>query len=280
MPNLHPSHHIHTVPGIYWRLLELQPLGHVLSLLVNGEASLLQRQLSCHPRHHRPPLDPQPRRRPYPPSATISGTTCVTRMSSITQGFRVTKVPLSYVLWGNDTVTNNLAAFTNGSGDCNGCYLNTTYSGVLGVPSGGNMAITVAGQDIYPWFNNIGINDAEQCNLDSCNEHIGQGGGQPHLHGDPFGTNCLYSAANYSSVDAHPPLTGFSLDGPLIFGRYLSISAPGYNTSLDNCGGHSHGSYGYHYHNFIINDTAKTGVAQGESSHSEWCSPLHHLQLL
>ena len=37
------------------------------------------------------------------------------------------------------------------------------------------MGITITGQDIYP--NSIGGNDESQCNLDSCNEHIGQGGG-------------------------------------------------------------------------------------------------------
>jgi hypothetical protein len=33
------------------------------------------------------------------------------------------------------------------------------------------------------------------CEVDACNEHVGQGAGQPHLHGDPFheidGT-CMY----------------------------------------------------------------------------------------
>jgi hypothetical protein len=26
----------------------------------------------------------------------------------------------------------------------------------------------------------------QDCEVDACNEHIGGGGGQPHLHGDPF----------------------------------------------------------------------------------------------
>ena len=41
---------------------------------------------------------------------------------------------------------------------------------------------------------------------------------------------------------------GFGLDGFLIYGRYLDISAPGASIPLDICGGHSHGSFGYHYH--------------------------------
>ena len=123
-----------------------------------------------------------------------------------------------------------------------------------------------AGQDFYPFYNNLGQNDASQCNLDSCSEHIGQGGGQPHLHGDPFdNTNsgrCLYSAANYSSSAAHPPQLGWSNDGPLIFGRYLSTSAPGQTTALDNCGGHMHGDYPYHYHTQNV-DVTTTEVGGG-----------------
>ncbi len=41
---------------------------------------------------------------------------------------------------------------------------------------------------------------------------------------------------------------GWSRDGALIYGRYLSTSAPGYALGLDSCGGHEHDSYGYHYH--------------------------------
>ena len=82
-----------------------------------------------------------------------------------------------------------------------------------------------------------------------CNNHVGQGGGQPHTHGDPFGPGCLYSAANYATLSAHPPIIAVARDGPFIFGRYLSASAPGFSTNpLDDCGGHKHDSYGYHYH--------------------------------
>jgi hypothetical protein len=87
--------------------------------------------------------------------------------------------------------------------------------------------------------------------VDACNEHVGQGGGQPHFHGDSFG--CQYTAADYTSVDMHPPVIGWSYDGYDIRGRHLSESAPGYNAPLlDDCGGHVHDSdpeaLGYHYH--------------------------------
>ena len=66
-------------------------------------------------------------------------------------------------------------------------------------------------------------------------------------HGDPFGPQCMYSASNYANTSAHPPLIGYGADGYPIFGRHLSISAPGYNISLDECGGHSHSGMGDPY---------------------------------
>jgi hypothetical protein len=116
-------------------------------------------------------------------------------------------------------------------------------------------------------FNNRGSYTPENCEVDACNEHVGQGGGQPHLHGDPFGPTCLYSKANYTNVagafDAtvHPPLVGFSLDGYPIYGRHLSANAVGYSAALDTCGGHAHDAYGYHYHMQVV--AATTGANTG-----------------
>jgi hypothetical protein len=45
------------------------------------------------------------------------------------------------------------------------------------------------------------------------------------------------------------------LDGYSWYGRHLSESAVGYSTPLDDCGGHSHGDYGYHYHSQVLNLT-------------------------
>ena len=59
--------------------------------------------------------------------------------------------------------------------------------------------------DIFPTFNNRAELTDDSCEVDTCNEHVGGGGGQPHLHGDPFGPYCLYSGANYSSETAHAP---------------------------------------------------------------------------
>ena len=77
-----------------------------------------------------------------------------------------------------------------------------------------------------------------------------------HYHGDPFGEGCLYSKLNYSAhMDEHPPIIGFTLDGFKLFGRYLNLSAPGTEKPIDDCGGHTHGSFGYHYHAHMRNFT-------------------------
>merc|ERR1711998_699934 len=99
------------------------------------------------------------------------------------------------------------------------------------------------------------------------NEHVGQGGGQPHLHGDPFSSTdgvCLYGPANYSSSTAHPPQIGWSLDGFSIYGRHLSTQNLGYGTVLDNCGGHEHdGITEYHYHAQVITATIDQAARKG-----------------
>ena len=43
-----------------------------------------------------------------------------------------------------------------------------------------------------------------------CNTHAGQGFDY-HYHGDPFGTNCMYSASDYTATTDHPPLIGYGL---------------------------------------------------------------------
>lgn len=91
------------------------------------------------------------------------------------------------------------------------------------------------------------------------------------LKGDPFSNvagKCLYSPSDYTSVTAHPPLIGFSADGFFLYGRYLNDTADGYSIALDDCGGHSHGTYGYHYHSQVLTVQAtgsNTGLSNGQS---------------
>jgi len=92
------------------------------------------------------------------------------------------------------------------------------------------------------------------CEVDACNAHVGKGYDY-HYHGDPFSNTagkCMYSPSDYQSTTSHPPLIGFGLDGFYLYGRYLNESAEGYSTPLDDCGGHSHGTYGYHYHSQVL----------------------------
>ena len=85
------------------------------------------------------------------------------------------------------------------------------------------------------------------------------------MHGDPFGSWCLYSAANYSSPYVHPPQIGWAFDGPSIYGRHLSPSNAGYYVDLDQCGGHAHGSLDYHYHAQVLTAVSDQGVVPGQS---------------
>lgn len=123
-------------------------------------------------------------------------------MASITPNQQTYLIPLNWTLLATDSDTNNIASFPNGAGDGNGKYLSTA-TGTYGVPSGGNVGITISGelelpfvtlvqlpcacilkplilatpalhtsgQEFYPFWNNNGLNDAAQCNLDSCQEH-------------------------------------------------------------------------------------------------------------
>jgi hypothetical protein len=74
-------------------------------------------------------------------------------------------------------------------------------------------------------------------------------GNDYHYHGDPFGNKCLYNEKNVS--DNHPTIYGYSLDGVAIYGKYTSVNQVGESIDLDDCGGHSHEPYGYHYHSKV-----------------------------
>lgn len=199
---------------------------------------------------------------PQPPSGTDQDGSTSCRTRSWWTGLEVWKIPLAeyYSLLSTSTRYNNLeaanveTAFPSGSSKAADGYLQSSTWGTYGLPSGGSAGVTIAGQSIYPVFADSVDLTPQKCEVDQCNEHVGQGGGAPHLHGDPFGSQCLYDASKYvdnsgtQDITVHPPVIGFSLDGPSIYGRYLSTGSPGYSTALDDCGGHVHDSYVYHYH--------------------------------
>ena len=209
---------------------------------------------------------------PFPPGGTAaSGTPCRTRSGSVTAHYSVAHFPLYPSLLPSADPTNNINSviFPGGADGAQGGYLqNGAVS--YGLSNSGGVGSTISGQELYPVFNNRASLTPGSCEIDACNEHVGQGGGQPHLHGDPFGPSCLYSSASYTNattgakdVTVHPPLIGFGLDGVFVYGRHLSTSAPGSATALDVCGGHTHGSYGYHYHAQLIVGTTDGRGAPG-----------------
>ena len=201
-----------------------------------------------------------------PPGATdaVSGA-CVTRMSSITASLQTYKIPLQPTLLPTASNTNNLGAFdfagdaegggvgylrkvTRSVGLCIRVWIvrrtvlsvdkgmdnantgmdNAQADGtVYGLNARGPVGVAVSGQEIFPLYNNRGTNTLQDCEVDACNEHVGGGGGQPHLHGDPFHATdgvCLYGPGNYTSDWAHPPQIGWSLDGCAIFGPPIQCS--------------------------------------------------------
>jgi len=101
------------------------------------------------------------------------------------------------------------------------------------------------------------------CETENCNAHKGKGADY-HYHGDPYGTRCLYSSA--SVENNHPSLYGFSLDGVPIYGRYTAESQDNQALPLDRCGGHTHGSYGYHYHSEVDTTGSFIKYMQGPSN--------------
>eukprot|EP00218_Dolichomastix_sp_CCMP3274_P001074 CAMPEP_0170157766 /NCGR_PEP_ID=MMETSP0033_2-20121228/66669_1 /TAXON_ID=195969 /ORGANISM="Dolichomastix tenuilepis, Strain CCMP3274" /LENGTH=371 /DNA_ID=CAMNT_0010395171 /DNA_START=75 /DNA_END=1186 /DNA_ORIENTATION=- len=203
---------------------------------------------------------------PNPPGSFDSdGNACKTRIWSTAKPI-VHKIPVEgkYTLYetGDRLNNQNTDSFPSGAADAEDGYLSSASRGSYGLPTRGAVGVSVKGQIIFPVFNNRAELTPEACEVDSCNEHVGGGGGSPHLHGDPWGSHCLYSEANYTSVDAHPPVIGFALDGPSIYGRHLSESAPGYDVALDACGGHDEGGRGYHYHSQVKAARTDEGVTE------------------
>lgn len=191
-----------------------------------------------------------------PPGGGGSGgyaSQCVTR--DYYRAWYVFKIPLSVALLPTASGTVNNANAFQSPGDSL-----VSFNGLTNVPTRGPVAYTVSGIPMFPNQNNMGSLTFISCETDMCNTHAGMGF-DIHHHGDPFGPQCLYSCANYSTIDAHPPLIGYGADGIPLFGRYLSAAAPGQSVALDACGGHVHSGISdayiadgtYHYHSFISN---------------------------
>jgi len=188
---------------------------------------------------------------PRPPGGGDGGTydsQCVTRAREVQ--FLSFKVPLETTALSSALDTNNAGSLKSNNVE--------QLPGVSGIPARGPVAVALNGMPVFPIYNNQGKPSWESCELDHCNAHVGKGFDY-HYHGDPFGPDCLYTSSDYADVNAHPPQWAFSLDGYKVFGRYLSDSAPGKTVVLDNCGGHTHDEWGYHYHSWVADATSPQG---------------------
>jgi hypothetical protein len=112
--------------------------------------------------------------------------------------------------------------------------------------------LLIDGSVMFPAYNNNLVPSHLFGELSASGCHVGQGGGGPHCHFDGYQSG--FSLGVYSDSDylnkSHPPLIGFGYDGIALFGKYRNSDAGliGYNTNLDDFGGHDHDGIGYHYH--------------------------------
>ena len=139
-------------------------------------------------------------------------------------------------------------------------YNNYNYASISGI------GVIIDGVSLYPVLNNTLTTAHKSAEITSTGIHVGQGMGL-HYHANGYSakstTNnlCLYNDADYTNR-YHPPLIGFGLDGIALYGIYRSASSSmhGYSVALDSFGGHSHGSYGYHYHAHTIQNSTTSNI--------------------
>ena len=141
----------------------------------------------------------------------------------------------------------------------------TDTASVYNYASTSGVGFTVDGSMLYPTLNNTLVTTQSNAEITSLGNHVGQGMGL-HYHADGHiamnNDLQLYNINDYKN-QAHPPLIGFGLDGVALFGVYESVypSMDGYSTELDSFGGHTHGTYGYHYHSHTMSATTTAGTS-------------------
>tara|TARA_B100001287_G_C22586984_1_gene483784 strand:- start:158 stop:1030 length:873 start_codon:yes stop_codon:yes gene_type:complete len=184
---------------------------------------------------------------PNPPGTNINNSSYVTRTSK--KDLKIYKIPMrDYGLITNltDNVYQTLWDDEFDAGRTDSSTKNEwTYAGTSSI------GVAIDGVKIYPLFNNTLVPAPEKGEITSNGCHVGQGLSL-HWHCDGYGSNNnglnLYNDDDYEN-HTHPPLIGFSFDGHALFGKYRTGDNHDGNTiALDEYGGHSHGSYGYHYH--------------------------------
>jgi hypothetical protein len=139
---------------------------------------------------------------PTPTTEVLSdGTSCAHRQ--FTESWSASHVPLNFYDSGSDTSIFDLdtSMQTNGQSP----FL-TYYGTTLGVKFG-NLGWIRDGLTVLD-----ALNFGSPCVMATCGEHIGEGGGSPHGHADPYGPTCLYynNATSYPTLASHPPHIGFA----------------------------------------------------------------------
>jgi hypothetical protein len=196
---------------------------------------------------------------------SLTGIFCQTGYESMYEEYGVYKFPLYPTPLETSDYTNNLNTRSYPAGATRnsvGGHFSVAEGagGDYGLPTRGPIGLTVTGQELFPIYNNVGYYTPQKCEVDSCNQHVGAGGGQTHIHGDPFGAWCMYDLKNYTMADRHPPQIGWIFDGYATYGRHIDEKNLGYDVPLDGCGGHQHDDYDYHYHAQIIAAETDGGV--------------------
>jgi hypothetical protein len=83
--------------------------------------------------------------------------------------------------------------------------------------------------------------------------------------------------SSYGGPYDHPPIIGFAADGYILYGRYTANTQDGQEEDLDDCGGHAHLGFAYHYHPSVQEDmtSVEAGTTLGENFTSYWVAPKY-----
>ncbi len=135
------------------------------------------------------------------PISPTTGLPCPPRNLPLPDKMFAHRYALNFVELSTATNQNNISPVNNFGDTEDTTYVSNTdgkyYNYVVALPRK-DIGVTVSGSDIFPTKDRAAI-IPEECTSASCTEHIGADGGMPHVHGDPFGKNCMYSQEDYKN---------------------------------------------------------------------------------
>jgi len=193
------------------------------------------------------------------PTATCNKYDCNDVTRDAVENMVLSKIPMRDYGLVSSVEENSFGSRPSLKSDARYTGASTTYNWASRAANG----IAADGMLIYPAFNNNLAQSQVVGEICVIGAHVGQGMGL-HYHADGHAANKngmhLYNSDDYVGK-AHPPLIGFGYDGVALYGVY-DESYPnmvGYNTPLDEYGGHDHDGLGYHYHAHGAVGTTTTG---------------------